>query len=325
MNFIGRADARVGLWIAIMLAAVVLVWGLPDGTDDVTYGQALAAADAAGDAPPAEPAPLADAELADDANQPGDESSAERRRSKESLGGIVLNSGIFGMVFYFVLFVFSIAAMAVVMERLFRLTRFKIVPPAFVAGLKNLVREKKDTIDNFRTLCDASPSPASRILQAGLARAGRPLPEVEKSMEDAAARELADLRNRNKPLNVIGTVAPLVGLLGTVVGMIFAFMISSQVGLGKAESLAEGIYLALITTAAGLSIAIPCLMFYAWFNSRADKYLREIDEALLDTMHCFTRVEDYSGNGGPRSGGPITDVSRESTSSQPVAAVAAQS
>lgn len=322
MNLIGRADARAGLWIAIMAAAVVLVWGLPDSTNDMTYGQALAAADATGDAAPAEPEPLADAELA---GEPAGGAVTQQGRSEQSLGGIVLNSGIFGICFYFVLFVFSIAATAVVMERLFRLTRFRTIPPAFVAGLKNLVREKKDTVENFRTLCEASPSPAARILQAGLVRAGRPLPEVEKSMEDAAARELADLRNRNKPLNVIGTVAPLVGLLGTVVGMIFAFMISSQVGLGKAESLAEGIYLALITTAAGLTIAIPCLMFYAWFNSRADKYLREIDEALLDTMHCFTRVEDLSFNGGPRTGGPIGDVKKVPVSSDPIAAVVAQS
>jgi biopolymer transport protein ExbB len=319
MNFLGRADARVGLWMAIILAGAVLFWGLPDGTDDMHYGQALAAA-AAGDAAEAEPAAPAEA---------GEETAAaparQRRKADEPLGRLVLNSGVFGFIFYGVLFIFSIAATAVVLERLFRLTRGGIVPPAFAAGLKNLVREKKDTVDNFGTLCEASESPVARILRAGLVRAGRPLPEVEKSMEDAAARELADLRNRNKPLSVIGSVAPLVGLLGTVVGMIFAFRISSQAGLGKAELLAEGIYLALMTTAAGLTIAIPCLMFYAWFNSRADKYLREIDELLLDTMHCFTRVEDRSLNGGPRIEGPAGDGQTGSESSQPIPAVAAGS
>jgi biopolymer transport protein ExbB len=322
MNFLGRADARVGLWIAIILAAAVLFWGLPRGTGDVTYGRALAA-DAA-DALDAEPADAADAEPADASDQP-DGAATGRRKADKPLGGIILSSGVFGGIFYGVLAIFSIASTAVVLERLVRLTRGKIVPPAFAAGLKNLIREKKDTVDNFRTLCEASMSPAARILRAGLIRSGRPLPEVEKSMEDAAARELAELRTRNKPLSVIGTVAPLVGLLGTVVGMIFAFWTASQAGLGKAELLAEGIYLALLTTAAGLTIAIPCLLFHAWFNARADKYLREIDELLLDTMHCFTRLEDLSLNGGPRIDSPTGDGRTASQSSKPVAAVVSQS
>jgi len=127
-------------------------------------------------------------------------------------------------------------------------------------------------------------------------RAGRPLPEVEKAMEDAAAREMATMRSRNRPLSVIGSVAPLVGLLGTVVGMIFAFRVSSQAGLGKAELLAEGIYLALMTTAAGLSIAIPSLLFHAWFNATAEKFMRDIDRVLLETLPSFARMEQHNGN-----------------------------
>ena len=132
----------------------------------------------------------------------------------------------------------------------------------------------------------------SNVLKAGVLRAGRPLPEVEKAMEDAAARETAAMRSRNRPLNVVGSVAPLVGLLGTVVGMIFAFRVSSQAGLGKAELLAEGIYLALMTTAAGLTIAIPCLLLVAWFNAMVERYMREMDENLLEVMPSFTRMEN---------------------------------
>jgi biopolymer transport protein ExbB len=210
----------------------------------------------------------------------------------ESLGRIVLFGSSFGLIFYLALGVFSIAALAVTLERIVNLRRIKVMPPEFLTRLQQTIRPGQDTPENFRALCHSSCSPISNILRAGVLRAGRPLPEVEKAMEDAAAREMAAMRGRNRPLSVIGSVAPLVGLLGTVVGMIFAFRVSSQAGLGKAELLAEGIYLALMTTAAGLTIAIPCLLLVAWFNARVDRYMRDIDESLLETMPSFTEMEN---------------------------------
>jgi biopolymer transport protein ExbB len=206
------------------------------------------------------------------------------------------------------------------LERLFRLRRSAIVPMTFVAGLKNLAREKRDSTENLHTLCTASPSPIARILRAGLARVGRPLSDVEKSMEDAAAREMAELRSRNEPLDVIGTVAPLVGLLGTVVGMIFAFKISSQAGLGRAELLAEGIYLALMTTAGGLTIAIPCLLLHAWFNVRAQKLMREIDDALQESIPFFTRMENKAASDDAPVKATAVGSAPAHTAAEPVAA-----
>jgi biopolymer transport protein ExbB len=117
---------------------------------------------------------------------------------------------------------------------------------------------------------------------------------VEKAMEDALAREVSKLRGRLRPLNVIGNVAPLVGLLGTVVGMIMAFYMASTAGLGKPELLAQGIYLALLTTAAGLIIAIPSVLFAAYFNSRIDVFMRDMDEQLMEVMPSFSRMENGS-------------------------------
>ncbi len=112
-------------------------------------------------------------------------------------------------------------------------------------------------------------------------------------MEDALAREVSRLRGSVRPLTIVGNVAPLVGLLGTVVGMIMAFRAASQEGLGgDAQILVEGIYLALLTTAAGLTIAIPSMLFAALFNSRIDHYLREMDERLMETIPCFEWMED---------------------------------
>ena len=106
-----------------------------------------------------------------------------------------------------------------------------------------------------------------------------------------AARELAGLRGRVRPLTVLASVGPLVGLLGTAVGMILVFRTASEVGPGKAELLAEGIYLKLETTVAGLIVAIPSVLFAALFNGRSEKLLRRIDEHLMETIPCFIRME----------------------------------
>ena len=209
----------------------------------------------------------------------------------ESFGQLIVKSGWTGWTFYVILGLFSLVALTITLERLFRLTRRNVLPASFLFGLQREIALDPRRPDGFLQLCKTSSTPISNVLRAGALRAGRPLVEVEKSMEDAIAREMSGMRARNRPLNVIGSVAPLVGLLGTVVGMIFAFRTTSQAGLGKAELMAEGIYLALMTTAAGLSIAIPCLLLVAWFNSRVEWMVREIDEQLLETMPCFARME----------------------------------
>lgn len=209
-----------------------------------------------------------------------------------SLGEIIFGSDWIGLSFYIVLAVLSVLATAVALERLVNLRRAKVVPPDFTRRLRELLLRRDDSMDNFRGLCVAHPSPAARVLRAAVLRAGRPLPEVEKAMEDAAARELAAIRSRNRILSVAGNVAPLVGLLGTVVGMIISFRIASQTGTGKGELLAEGIYIALLTTAGGLMIAIPCIVLAAWFNALAERYFREIDEQLAETLPTFRRLED---------------------------------
>lgn len=221
-------------------------------------------------------------------------------KEPESFGQIIWEkTNWIGHVFYATLALFSIMATAVALERLVHLRRGRVVPAEFVSRLRDMLARGEDSAEHLRWLCQNSAAPIATILKSGLARAGRPLLEVEKAMEDAAAREMAEIRSRSRVLSVLGTVAPLVGLHGTVVGMIFAFRVSSTAGLGKAELLAEGIYLALLTTAAGLTIAIPSLLLVAWFNHRADRYFREIDAALGETLPSFARMEP-AGPGSPR-------------------------
>ncbi len=242
--------------------------------------------------------------LAQDANQPAaavaakaltEDPAADTEVAKpvttQSIGGMVVSGGILNVVFFGILGVFSLWAATVVLERVVNLKRDRLLPETFAKQLAPLLDPPQSNASKFKTLCESHNAPASRIFFAGVLRAGRPLPEVEKAMEDAAAREMAMIRAKSRPLGVVGNVAPLVGLLGTVVGMIMAFQVSSQEGLGKAERLAEGIYLALMTTAAGLTIAIPCLLFASWFTGRAERYMCDIGECLSRTMPSFARME----------------------------------
>lgn len=250
---------------------------------------------AAGNAPTEPEAP---ADEIDGEGEAGDKSQTE------SIGMLIVESGAFGVVFFVLLGIFSLVATMVTVERFVNLRRGTVVPQSFVRQLHALLDRNDLSLEELKRYADSSRTPVALVLQAGIFRAGRPVAEVEKSMEDAVAREMAAIRARNRPLSVIGTVAPLVGLLGTVVGMIFVFGTASKVGVGQGEAMAEGIYLALFTTAAGLAIAIPCLLFNAWFNARIDRFMRDIDVCLLDTMPHFARFEQAALARSMRSEGP---------------------
>ena len=262
----------------ITIAATVLLLAL--------FGPILSGDEAAdiAAAPPAPPAPRAA------------EAVAEPTPEDESILDLIMGTGLTGLAFVVALGLFSFIAVTVAIERLVNTRRAYIVPSSFVSELKKLVESDHSTPKDLKALCDRHDATVATILLAGVQRAGRPLPEIEKAMEDAAAREMGALRSKVRPLAVAGSVTPLVGLLGTVVGMIIAFKTASQAGLGKGEMLAQGIYMALVTTAAGLMIAIPSVLCAAYFNGRLEKFFREIDEALMPAFQCFARVENRAAN-----------------------------
>ncbi|MCB9916594.1 MAG: MotA/TolQ/ExbB proton channel family protein [Planctomycetes bacterium] len=125
--------------------------------------------------------------------------------------------------------------------------------------------------------------PLTRILGAGLARAGGGAVAAERAAEDAGRREVRRLTGGLRPLVVVAMIAPLLGLLGTVWGMILAFTrIAQEDGLGRPELLAGGISQALITTAAGLAVAIPTQALYYYFRARIDRFARLVEDTQLD-------------------------------------------
>jgi biopolymer transport protein ExbB len=209
-----------------------------------------------------------------------------------NLWQMIVAGGPLNLAFMGALGLISLVAAAVAIERLTNVTRGKLVPPALVRSLEELVRSGDHRMEKYQAICDQHPSPLANVLRAGLLRAGRPLPEIEKALEDAAAREMAELRARVRPLSVAANVAPLIGLLGTVVGMLEAFRVASQAGLGKAELLAEGIYLALETTVAGLLIAIPAMLCAAYFASRGERFVREIGDHLTAALPVLAQLGD---------------------------------
>jgi len=146
--------------------------------------------------------------------------------------------------------------------------------------------------DDARSYAADHDSPMSRVIWAVLSCADSPRAEMESIVENAGARELWELQRNAKPLGIISNVAPLLGLLGTVIGIIRAFSdVATEAGaIGNPKMLATGIYEALITTAAGLSVAIPAYLFYHFFRSRADALVRDIEEKALGLIAAIFDV-----------------------------------
>ena len=174
----------------------------------------------------------------------------------------------------------SLVLTVFVFERLLMLRRIRVVPKMFVQKFLEQVKSSQLGRDAALELCEQNGSPVARVFAAALKKWGRPAVEVEQAVIDAGERVTHELRKYLRLFNGISSIAPLLGLLGTVLGMISAFnAIVTGDAMGRAELLAGGIGQALITTAGGLFVAIPALIAYMFFQSRAETLILEIDDA----------------------------------------------
>lgn len=165
-----------------------------------------------------------------------------------------------------------------VMERAASLRRGRVIPRPFVRRMMRQLKDGKLDRDDALELCEENGSPVAQVFAAALRRWGQSSAEVERAIVDAGERVAARLRKHLAVINGVATVSPLLGLLGTVCGMITAFnTIAVSDAMGRPELLAKGIGEALITTAAGLTVAIPALIFYMLFVSRVDRIVIDID------------------------------------------------
>ncbi|MCE9605006.1 MAG: MotA/TolQ/ExbB proton channel family protein [Planctomycetia bacterium] len=163
-------------------------------------------------------------------------------------------------------------------ERLMTIRRGRVIPLPFVKRFLHQLREGQLDREKALALCQENGSPVAEVFSAAIRKWGKPAVEVEQGVLDAGERTVNSLRRYLRVFNGVATISPLLGLLGTVFGMIKAFNeISSSNAMGRPELLAGGISEALITTAAGLTVAIPALSVYLYFVSRVDQLIIEID------------------------------------------------
>ena len=185
----------------------------------------------------------------------------------------------------------SIAAMAICVERIWSLSPSKIAPPHLIAQVWRWIKEDEFDVERMRKL--KMSSPLGYILASGLTNSSE-RDTMKESIEEAASHVIHDLERYLSPLGTIASITPLLGLLGTTVGMIKVFSEIMIKGTGDAQVLAGGISEALITTAAGLAIAIPALMMHRYFQRRIDSIVVQLEQQslkLVDALHTNRQVD----------------------------------
>jgi biopolymer transport protein ExbB len=230
----------------------------------------------------------------------------------------------------------SLLLVTFTIERLLGLRTNRVLPSGLVRDLGQLSGSHGsfDPRQAYR-VCQQYPSAAANVVRAMLLKVGRPHSEVEHTVTEASEREAARLYANVRWLNLAAAVTPLMGLLGTVWGMIQAFHDTTQMmpGQNKADYLAEGIYIALVTTLAGLMVAIPAAIFSHYFEGRIQTLFIQIDELLFNLMPQIERYEgrvrfgrgsDGSGEGIVASGNGTSLPSSPATPITAPAATASQ-
>lgn len=216
----------------------------------------------------------------------------------KSLLGVLRDGGLLMIpigVCSFVLLVF-------VFERAISLRRGRVIPRPFVRRFLEQLREGQLTRDEAVKLCEENSSPVAEVFGAAVRKWGRPSVEVEQAIIDAGERVTNGLRRYLRLFNGVSTISPLLGLLGTVLGMIRAFNAIVTAGaMGRPELLANGISQALLTTAAGLSVAIPALIAYLYFISRVDRLIISIDSLGQQVVDLISAEAQASRKGGRRA------------------------
>ncbi len=184
-----------------------------------------------------------------------------------------------------VLFLGSVLCVAFILERLSALQRKKILPSKFMSDLESLSLEKKSS--EALAVCKAGESPIARIVLAGLEKREHSKEHVREAMEMAGRREVSNMEKHLEALATLAAAGPLVGLLGTVTGMIRTFSVVKAFGVGDPMRLSGGISEALISTAAGLVLAIPALVFHRYFLRKIDRLVLEIEEYTERILDSF--------------------------------------
>jgi len=211
-----------------------------------------------------------------------------------NLGGTLLkhyNDG--GNVMHFIS-VLSVASLTTMIYKMIAFRKIKMNLSELISQVRAALL--KGNVKGAVEVCESFRSPVAAITKSALLKYGAPKEQVEKSMENAAIHEVAYLEKYLTVLATIANIAPLLGFLGTVVGMILSFEIIAEQGLNDPGAVAKGISVALLTTAYGLIVAFVTQPFYNYFTSKVGAYTREIETA---SNILFETLDEMEGAGTP--------------------------
>ena len=188
----------------------------------------------------------------------------------------------------------SVIAVFIFLEKLFYFHRVQINAGDLVRGLLNVL--KKNNIVEAISLCDDTPGPAAHVLRASILAFEEGEDNLKQAIEDAGLAEIPRLEARMKILGTIAYITPLLGLLGTVLGMIDIFRtITTRGAMVNASDLANGIGQALYTTAAGLCVAIPCYIAYNYLVSRIESITLDMEKSSSEIIYFFKHNKEKLG------------------------------
>lgn len=174
-------------------------------------------------------------------------------------------------------------------DRLVALRRGRVIPKPFVQRFIRLLEDGEMEQDEALQVCLENQSPIANIFAHAVRKWGKPSVEVEQAIIDGGERQVAELRTNLRVLHGIHTITPMMGLLGTVWGMLDSFsQIAFAGAMGQTDQLAQGIALALVTTVVGLVIAIPALVAHMYFSGKIDALVMEMDDLSQRVVHCIS-------------------------------------
>jgi len=243
-------------------------------------------------AAPAEKAPAAG----------GDEKKADAKPQESFLAWMIRASGIFG----FLIMLVSFVMVAIIMMIGLQLRRDNFLPASFVEQFEQRLQAKD--YQGAYEAAKGSDSFIGRVLSAGMARLSRGFEEAEAGMQEIGEDETMAMEHKIGYLALIGSVAPMLGLLGTVQGMVLSFqVIATSTTSPKPSELADGIATALFTTLEGLVVAIPAIIFYALFKNRLARFLMECGFVASNLMKNFQNMGKAPARGGAAPAGTPGD------------------
>ncbi len=214
---------------------------------------------------------------------------AEAVTHEFSFWNIMFHGNLFANIVMITVLLLGVFSMYIFLERWFYIKRMTTSQdPNFIRNVEDLIKDGR--IDAAQEYCIRQNTPEGRILEKGVSRIGRPVSDIMSAMENQAQTELGNLEKNLNLLAVVPSIAPMLGLLGTVIGMIIAFFDLANVeGAFSPKTLSQGIYTALGQTATGLAVAIPANFFYNLLLTKIDKFVLKMQNLTSDFLDIINK------------------------------------